>query len=86
MTTPILQQFEKQPTDNGELVFDSPWRAKTFAMAVKLNESGVFTWPEWSDALSISIAEFEIHSEIQTSDDYYKLWQSTLESLVASRT
>ncbi len=86
MAAHTIQHFEKQPTDNGEPVFDSPWQAKTFAMAVKLNESGVFTWSEWAEALSTTIAEFEIHSEIKTSDDYYKLWQSTLESLVASKT
>jgi len=85
MTTPTVQQFEKQPGKNGEPVFDSPWQARTFAMAVKLNESGIFTWSEWADALSINIAAFEAHSEIKTSDDYYKLWQSTLENLVAAK-
>ena len=85
MTTKAPNHFEKQPTNDGEPVFDSPWQAKTFAMAVKLNECGLFTWSEWADALSTNIAEFELHSEIKTSDDYYKLWQSTLEHLVASK-
>lgn len=78
--------LEKQPTDNGELIFDSPWQAKAFAMAVKLNESGVFTWSEWAECLSTHIAAFEAHSEITNSDDYYTLWQDALESLVADKT
>lgn len=82
----MIQQFEKQPTKDGEPVFDAPWQAKTFAMAVKLNETGVFSWTEWADALSVNIAEFEKHSQINNSDDYYKLWQNTLEYLVAEKT
>jgi len=82
----VIQQFEKQPTKDGEPVFDAPWQAKTFAMTVKLNETGVFSWTEWADALSVNIAEFEKHSQINNSDDYYKLWQNTLENLVAEKT
>ena len=86
MTTQTQQQFEKQPTRNGDPVFDAPWQAKTFAMAVKLNETGMFSWSEWADCLAKNIAEFEKHSQINTSDDYYKLWQSTLEQLVTAKT
>ena len=78
--------FLKQPTDNGAPVFDAPWQAKSFAMAVQLNESGVFTWTEWADRLSDHIAEFETHSTISSSDDYYTLWQTALESLVTEKT
>ena len=86
MTAQTPQQFEKQPTHNGEPVFDAPWQAKTFAMAVKLNESGMFSWTEWADCLAKNIAAFEKHSQIISSDDYYQLWQSTLEELVAEKT
>jgi len=78
-------QFEKQPTENGQPVFDSPWQAKTFAMAVKLNESGVFTWTEWADELSAHIRAFEKHNNIKNNDDYYELWQTALESLVSRK-
>jgi nitrile hydratase accessory protein len=37
-------------------VFDEPWEAKVFAMAVRLHERGLFTWPEWTDALGAEIA------------------------------
>ncbi len=72
--------------DNGELAFDAPWQAKTFAMAVQLNESGVFTWTEWAEELSSQIADFEKHNAIENSNDYYKLWQSALEQLVQQKT
>lgn len=81
----MVKTFEQQPTENGEPVFDAPWQAKTFAMAIKLNESGVFTWNEWAKELSIHINAFEEHSTIENNNDYYKLWQQTLESLVEKK-
>ncbi len=78
-------RFSSMPTANGEPVFASPWQAKTFAMAVQLNESGVFTWSEWADELSTHIAEFEKSSSIVDSDQYYTLWQSALETLLSRK-
>lgn len=75
-----------QPNQQGELVFDAPWQAKTFAMAVQLNQAGLFEWTEWADLLSQNIARFETTSKIQNSDDYYGLWQSTLEQIVNQKT
>lgn len=74
-----------QPQKNGEPVFDAPWQARTFAMAVKLHETGLFTWTEWSDRLSAQIAARESDRPIVTGEDYYRAWQATLEALVAER-
>jgi len=74
-----------QPTENDELVFDAPWQARSFAMAVKLNEAGLYSWKEWSERLSDNIAAFESSAKISSSDDYYSLWQLTLEEFVAER-
>ena len=30
--------------------FAEPWEAQVFALAVALNERGVFTWREWTEA------------------------------------
>lgn len=81
----MQQSFEKQPVEDGEPVFDAPWQARSFAMAVKLNEAGIFSWNEWAEALSENIRIFEEHSAIENSDHYYKLWQKTLESLVENK-
>lgn len=86
MSSQVPPRFEKQPINNGTPVFDAPWQAKSFAMAVRLNESGVFSWTEWADRLSDHIAEFEKHSTISNSDEYYTLWQTALESLVVEKT
>jgi hypothetical protein len=37
-------------------VFNEPWEAKVFAIAVRLHQRGLFTWPEWTDALGAEIA------------------------------
>ena len=50
-----------QNSKESEAVFDSPWQAKTFAMAVKLNEAKIFSWSEWADEFSQQIAEHEKH-------------------------
>lgn len=80
------QNAKTQNSKESEAVFDSPWQAKTFAMAVKLNEAKIFSWSEWADEFSQQIAEHEKHSVIETSDDYYRLWQSALEHLVERKT
>ena len=74
-----------QPQQDGEPVFDAPWQARTFAMAVKLHQTGLFTWKEWADTLAANIAEQERSSPITSSDDYYRMWQQTLEQLVSER-
>jgi nitrile hydratase accessory protein len=78
-TVPMMA---RQPQSDGEPVFDAPWQARAFAMAVYLNETGVFHWSEWADRFSRRIAEFEIRDEISSSDAYYKLWLETLEAFV----
>lgn len=77
--------LESQPQQGGEPVFDSPWQARTFAMAVKLSENGMFTWKEWADRFAANIAAHEQKGTVAGSDDYYRLWQLTLEELVAER-
>ena len=74
--------LEGQPSEGGSPVFDAPWQARVFAMAVALNEQQVFTWNQWADRFSVAIADFETHSSIETSDEYYRLWLSTLENFV----
>lgn len=57
-------------------VFSAPWEAQAFALAVTLHERGVFTWPEWSQALAAEIAR-------DPEAGYYEQWLATLERLVA---
>lgn len=70
------------PIENGDPVFEEPWQARSFAMAVQLNESGFFTWQEWADELSGHIAEREKSEPISTAASYFNAWQASLEHLV----
>lgn len=82
----MITLLASQPQKNGEPVFDAPWQARSFAMAVKLHEAGVFSWKQWADCLSANIAQFEKVQSIRTSDEYYTLWQQTLEQLTKQLT
>jgi len=77
--------FNGQPQQDGEPVFDAPWQARTFAMAIKLHEGGLYSWKEWSDRLSQNIAIHEQQQAVTNSEDYYTLWQQTLEQFITER-
>lgn len=59
-------------------VFNEPWEAQAFAMAVSLNAKGVFTWTEWAEALAQEIAADRGRS-------YYESWLAALEKLVEAK-
>ena len=58
--------------------FNEPWEAQAFAMAVSLNEKGVFTWKEWAAALAAEISADEYRP-------YYESWLAALEKLVEAK-
>lgn len=62
----------------GERPFEAPWQAQAFALTVHLHERGVFTWPEWAQALGQALAD-------HTLDDYYTNWLRALEGLMQRR-
>ena len=64
-----------QPADP---VFSEPWEAQACAMAVKLNEAGLFTWSEWAEMLG---AEIAAHPD----EHYYGNWLAALEKLVQKK-
>ena len=70
------------PMDAGSPVFNEPWEARAFAMTLALHERGVFTWPQWAEALSRQIAEARAAGDADLGDTYYQHWLRALESLV----
>ncbi len=74
------------PESDGEPVFSEPWQAQAFGMAVSLHDKGVFTWPEWADALAQQIAAAQAAGDADRGDTYYHHWLAALESLVARKT
>jgi nitrile hydratase accessory protein len=72
------------PRDIDGPVFPAPWAARAFAMAVALNERGVFAWSEWSETLGPHVAR-------ATADDpadpeaYWQAWLSALEDILSRK-
>jgi len=60
-------------------VFQAPWEACAFALAVQLSEQGIFTWSEWTSILS---AEIHGTREEDHGAEYYHYWLTALETLL----
>ena len=73
------------PRDDEGPVFNEPWEAKAFALTLGLYERGLFTWPEWADALTREIAAAQAGGDADLGDTYYRHWLRALESLVARK-
>ena len=70
------------PRKNGELVFEAPWEARAFGLAVALNENGLYPWPDFSQELATEIASAE---QSGISSSYYERWLASLERLVIAK-
>lgn len=73
------------PRDREGPVFEAPWQAQAFAMAVKLHEAGVFEWQEWAAALSAEIGRARAGGDPDLGDTYYEHWLRALEKLVVAK-
>jgi nitrile hydratase accessory protein len=71
--------------DEAGPVFREPWEAHAFAIAVKLHERGVFTWPEWAEALGREISAARERGDPDDGGEYYRHWLAALEALVARK-
>ena len=90
-TPGVLDAVPSLPRDENGPVFGAPWQAQAFAIAVALNEAGLFAWPEWTAIFSQEIGkagsdtspdpgEPEDHNE-----RYYLCWLAALERIVAEK-
>ena len=77
-----------------EKPFETPWHAEVFALAVHLNETGVFSWQEWVESFARNLkgrrASMEADPETDTghldgADDYYHIWLMTLDEILHSK-
>ena len=80
-----LGALPRIPRDADGPVFREPWEAQAFAMAVKLNEAGHFTWREWADRLAAEIKAVADRGEPDDGTRYYYHWLAALEKLVADK-
>jgi len=73
------------PSDEEGPVFEAPWQAQAFALAVKLSESGHFSWTTWAATLAEEIARADARGDPDDGSAYYHHWVAALERLVADR-
>ena len=66
----------------GDPAFSEPWQAQAFAMTVALYERGLFTWPEWAEALSHEVGKA---GRAADGSDYFDCWVAALSALLAER-
>jgi nitrile hydratase accessory protein len=83
MTVPF--ELPGLPRDDAGPVFRAPWQAQAFAMTLALYERGLFTWPEWAQALADRIRAAPAQPGEDDSDAYYRQWLETLEGMVAAK-
>jgi nitrile hydratase accessory protein len=73
------------PRDQNGPVFRQPWEARAFALALSLNEVGLFTWTEWADMLGQEIKVAQASGDPDTGVTYYRHWLAALERIVAAK-
>jgi nitrile hydratase accessory protein len=73
------------PRDGEGPIFDEPWEAQAFAMVVALHKAKLFSWGEWSAALSREIVAASQSGEHDPDGSDYSHWLSALETLVVEK-
>jgi len=73
------------PCEGEAPVFAEPWQAQAFAMALTLQQRGVFSWNEWADELGAQIKAAIAQGDPDDGTTYYRHWLATLERLVARK-
>lgn len=66
-------------------VFQEPWEAQAFVMAVSLQERGLFTWGEWAAMLGDEIRKAQASGDPDTGATYYHHWLATLERMITEK-
>jgi len=73
------------PRGEGGPVFDEPWNAAVFAMAVSLHRAGLFEWTEWAEALGARLADAAAAGGPNDGSDYWLAWLDALEGLAQAK-
>jgi nitrile hydratase accessory protein len=84
-TLRATQSVQSIPRNADGPVFREPWEAEAFALALSLNERGLFTWKEWATSLGDEIRKAQAAGDPDTGETYYRHWLATLERIVAEK-
>lgn len=78
-----VAQTDGLPRRNGELVFEAPWEARAFGVAVALCREHGLDWDEFRGRLIAEIGSWEAeHGTVDEGWSYYERWLAALERLV----
>ncbi len=80
-TTKRFEALPRLPVDAGGPVFEEPWQAQAFALAVELHAAGAFSWTDWAAALSAELKAADARGEPDDGTHYYEHWLTALERL-----
>lgn len=80
-----LDELRGLPRDGDGPVFQEPWEAQVFALAVQLESAGWFTWTEWAAALARQINAAQAAGDPDLGDTYYVHWLETFAALCAEK-
>lgn len=83
--TVVIPEVDGLPRDAEGPVFDAPWQAQVFAIAVRLHEQGVFTWPEWAARLGAERAHAVATGAPDNNETYYRGWLEALERIAIEK-
>lgn len=81
----MLESVPGIPCEGEAPVFAEPWQAQAFAMALSLQQRGVFSWHEWAEELGLRIKTAIAEGDPDDGTTYYRHWLATLEALVARK-
>jgi nitrile hydratase accessory protein len=73
------------PRDAHGPVFRAPWEAHAFALAVALQQRGLFSWSEWATVLGDEIKRAQAAGDQDTGSTYYRHWLNALERIVTEK-
>jgi nitrile hydratase accessory protein len=81
---PAIAEMDGLPRQNGELVFEQPWEARAFGVAVALCREQGIDWEAFRSRLIDEIGTWEHEHGSVPSDvwSYYERWAASLERLV----
>jgi len=80
-----LASIPSIPRDEDGPVFAAPWQAQAFAMALTLQQRGIFTWAEWAEMLGAARTRAATEGAPDTSETYYQGWLAALEQMVTAK-
>jgi nitrile hydratase accessory protein len=80
-----VMALPRLPRDAGGPVFDEPWQATAFALAVRLAAERYFTWKEWAATLADELKDAAPNGEPDDGSRYYHHWLAALERLVVMK-